>query len=674
MPIKQMPSFKSTPDKMFEIPQPGIGGINLKDLEFEQDVNQSPYMRNMMYRNGAFSKRYGQEVTHTFLTDIVASIYFDGYIYAHVASPSGADPDNQGTIYKYKPSTDEVTQVSTGFSSTPGLFMIYAQELYYLRSGGIYKLSSGSFSRITPYVPDFMINCKPDGSDGGDVVDELNIIGGKFNMLFNGEDNVKDYYIANYDTENIIDWDGTITAKEDGNSKIISSIDKENKIIHFQYNTHAGDLNVVITFPIKDSVFSAQRAQIYSCTCYDTFGGASNTRLFLAGCGRSKYFYSNAYDITYFPENNFATLGNTEDDITGFGRQYNVLIVFKPKEIYSIYSYTENASTTIIEENYGLEGFKSQLVNPRIGCDAPKSIQLINNLLTWFNSNEGVCTLVSTNVQDERNVRRLSRNIDRTNSFGIQGILDINQNPKNVISADFENKYFLCFPSFGICYVWDYEISPYSFTSNGETNPSKLTWFYFNNVFAGEFIRVEKELFFYGWANPDVTERADHAKRFLKFNDSFVDVYRTGENPIIRTISSFYMTPFMQFGSVEMLKNIKNIYVQCRGDTATVIDMYYYTDDNSSYTGEIGESLDDDESIVNGEREPESIRIGGRIWKNFQFKEWQWLTVGWATVFRRKCNLKKIQMASFYFQSKERYRDMSITHVGMQYQLVKYVR
>ena len=57
MPIQQMPKFKAVPDKMLEIPQPAIGGLNLKDLEFEQENHQSPYMLNVMYRNGAFGKR-----------------------------------------------------------------------------------------------------------------------------------------------------------------------------------------------------------------------------------------------------------------------------------------------------------------------------------------------------------------------------------------------------------------------------------------------------------------------------------------------------------------------------------------------------------------------------------------------------------------------------------------
>ena len=87
-------------------------------------------------------------------------------------------------------------------------------------------------------------------------------------------------------------------------------------------------------------------------------------------------------------------------------------------------------------------------------------------LLTWFNSKLGICTLVSTNIVDERNVRQISRNIDRTNSFGINGILNYNEELESIQSVDYDNKYFLVFPESGNCYVWDYELTPYYYTSS----------------------------------------------------------------------------------------------------------------------------------------------------------------------------------------------------------------
>lgn len=637
MPFLQMPQFKAVPDKMLEIPQPGIGGLNLKDLEFEQEVNQSPYMLNVMYRNGTFGKRYGQEVHSEFANTIYATVYYGGDIIVH----SGTN------IYKYNESGTP-TLIASNLPERKGLFIIYAQTLYYLITSGFYQYKNNTWSTVSPYIPEVFINCKPDGTHA-DPVDAFNLLGNQFSIVYNGEANVKDYKVYG-DDENIINWNIRPTITVDDVPTTAFTVNSNTKTITFETAPPEGPLNVTMTFTMKNTVFQNERNQIYGCKFYDTFGGANNSRLFLAGCGNSKYFYSYSYDVSYFPENNFATLGNTEEDITGFGRQYNVLIVFKPREVYSIYSYVETATTTVVEENIGLESFKSQLVNSRIGCDAPYSIQLINNQLTWFNSNEGVCVLVSTNVQDERNVKVISRNIERTNNFGVTGILDINENVNNIQSADYNNRYFLVFPTTGYCYMWDYEISPFRYSSSaGETPPKNLDWFLFDHFYVKEFLKVEKQLLY-------SSSHTKFNKNLIKLNAQFADLdFNDDGEP--DAIHSYYMTPFIQFGAVESLKNVKNIYVQCRGDTASVIDMWYYTEEN-----------------IHPEEEPESIRIGGKLWAHFQWYNFQWLVVNWANVFRRKCNLKKIQMASFFFDNNELNRDMSITHIGLQYQIVKYIR
>ena len=639
MPIREMPKFKAVPDKMLEIPQPAIGGLNLKDLEFEQDNNQSPYMLNVMYRNGAFGKRYGQEIYNSYPDTVYSTVYYDDFVFVH----SGTK------IYRTN------TEVASGLPESKGLFIIFAQKLYYLISSGFYEYDGTSFETIDSYVPDFIINAKPDGSTGGDVTDDLNILGTKFKIIYNGTENDTVYHVKEYngaEGNEIIDWTVRPTILVDDTETNDFTVDTTAQTITFATAPGEGSLNVVMEFTMKSTVFADQRSQILNCKFYDTFGGANNSRLFLAGGGNSKYWWSQAYDISYFPENNFATLGNTEDDITGFGRQYNVLIIFKPREIYSVYSYTETSSTTVIEENIGLESFRSQLVNARIGCDAPNSIQLINNLLTWFNSNEGVCTLVSTNIQDERNVRIISRNIERTNNFGIKGILDYDENPLTIESADYNNRYFLVFPSSGYCFMWDYEISPYRYsTSGGETDPRVLDWFLFDHFYVKEFIKVGKQLVY-------VSSNSDFANKLIKLNATFVDLDFNNDGEA-DAIHSYYMTPFFQFGAVEMLKNIKNVYIQCRGDTNTSIDLYYYTDDSAE-----------------PEPEPEPINVAGgfNLWSEYAWDDFHWFMNIWGNTFRRKCNIKKIQMASIYFENNQVDNDMSITHIGLQYQLVKYIR
>lgn len=817
MPIQQYPKFKAVPDKMLDIPNPAMGGINLRDLEYEQEVNQSPYMLNVMYRNGAFGKRFGQEVHSTYANTVYACVYFGGNIYVH----SGTK------IYRNAGGT--ITDVSglITFPQSKGIFIVYAQKLYYLVSNGFYILDS-VFKTINAYIPDLFINCKPDGTHS-DGVDEFNLMSDYFSLIYNGDGTSDHYKVGEYDPNDIIDWSEndshlhpqiTIEVNDTPVTEVTDyTVDASNKQIIFTSPPADGDLNVKMTFKMVDGTFSTERGQILSCKFYDTFGGANNSRLFIAGCGYSKYFYTASYDISYFPESNFATLGNTEEDITGFGRQYNVLIVFKPREVYSIYSYTETSSTTVIEENIGLEAFKSQLVNAQIGCDAPYSIQLVNNLLTWYNSSVGICTLTSTNIQDERNVRTISRNIDFTNNFGVKGVLDYNEDLTKIQSVDYENKYFLVFPTSGMCFMWDYEIQPYVVTSRGETDPRKLCWFLFDRFNATQFLKVGRELLFVGkyagenasaknifpkygtivkpggimqpWGeinstsyqysgdvlqitipssanngglwqeiqkeegkyytlymevkntsaydvninctvtggyvvdsvtvdgnsnsfvpviiNTNGTEfeinsfTTDSASRYIEVQnvmifetsipvgdeyilnaitgytdegDSITVNYSNFTNKLIKLnslfedldysgdghpdpIHSYFQTPFMQFGAVEMLKNVNNLYVQCRGDVSSLINLYYYTNDSAK-----------------GEPELDPISTGGKgsMWNNFQWGSFHWFINSWGNTLRRKCNLKKIQMASVYFENNELDKDMSITHIGMQYQLVKYIK
>lgn len=789
MPYQQLPRFKAVSDKMLEVPQPAIGGLNLKDLEFEQNIDQSPYMKNVMYRNGAFSKRYGQEIHSTFPDTVYASVYFAGNIYVHAGTK----------IYRYVSSYEEV---GSGLPESSGIFIIFQQKLYYMSSNGFMAYENDVFSPIQAYIPDILINCSPDGtSSGGDQVDDFNVIGDKFNFIYNGTEGTTEYVVGTYDPDGNIDWSVTPTIKVNEVETSAFTVDASNKKIIFSTPPGEGDMNVVMTFTINPNKMADARRETLSCKYYDTYGGMYNSRVFLAGDGQSRYYWCAGYDISYWPALNYARLGNTEDDITGFGRQYNVLIAFKPRETFQIVSYIENSTSTLVEEDIGTEYFRSSLVNPRIGCDAPFSIQVINNLLTWFNSNVGICTLVSTNIQDERNIRVISRNIENTNNFGLRGILDISEDPLLVRSADYDKKYFLVFPTSGQCFMWDYEISPYFYSSaNGETAPSKLSWFYFDRIYAKDFLVAGKELLYINnYLNTDNIETSNvvpngnfngsaswtlqgftvssnsanatldvgqmaRIQQFLptvgghkyyitftiegssgltvsstilngtlqgkisgiltttfdelgfyvtvqnntaypgnvsiskvmafditglnvtkaeldalttsysesitiphtvsfkntitRLDSSLVDLDFDGDgNP--DAIESFYLTPFMQFGSVEYLKNVRVLYVQCRGDTNSFINISYYTDDSSE-----------------PELDPEPIEVGnsGSLWDNFSWDDFTWEINAWGNVFRRKCNLKKVQMCAVFFENAEADKDMSITHVGFQYQYVKYVQ
>ncbi|MBQ0112839.1 MAG: hypothetical protein KBT03_06905 [Bacteroidales bacterium] len=657
MPFRQMPKFNSTPTKMLRIPNPGVGGLNLFDLEYEQEVNQTPYMLNMMYKNGTFSKRYGQEIDGTYEGKIYAIEYFDGKLIVHSGTKIYIDG----------------VETQTGVSQESGIFIKFYQTLYYKCNGTIYEYKydreqttpAWVWSVMKPYVPEVFTECQPQSGGTYNRMDDYNLLTLDYACVYNGNGTAKDYFPYG-DEDNIIDWEGdpVTEVKIDDEVTTAYTVDKTNKKVVFTTAPASGSDNVSITFRMKQENLKEDRERLLGCKYHENYGANGSSHLFLAGGGDGKIFYSDTYDATYFPENNWIIIGSTEQDVTGFGLQYNVLIAFKPREIYSLYSYQTTSSmvTSEQEDLIGTEAFGSNIVNADMGCDAPHTIQLINNQITWFSSRDGVCTLVSTNISDERNVRVLSRNINNTNNFNVKGLLDYTEDLDKIVSIDFDYKYFLVFPESGMCYVWDYAIAPFTFTSSKATDPKILDWFIFDKFFVKQFIKIEKTLKY-------ITDNEDFETNIIKLNEKlFSDLDFNGDGKE-DGINSYYMTPFFQFDNVEYLKTVKNIYVQCRGDTSSIIDMYYYTNESSQK-----------------ELEPESIIIGGKIWEHFSWENFEWLVLNWANTFRRKCSLKKIQMCAFYFENVDKYdtngnliesvagRDMSISHISLDYQIVKAIK
>lgn len=595
MALLQTPSFKATAYKQLQIDEPCKGGINLSDLEYELDIKQSPNVLNMMYRNGAFGKRYGQKEYH----DFGATIYSLGYYHDDIITHAG------DKIYKGN------EQIAEGMPEKKGLFINFNGMLYFLCEK--YYQYDGEWKEVEPYIPTIVINRTPDGTYH-DINDELNLIGSGFQNHFHGDGTSKVYKL------NYTGLDNTpLKVIVEGKETTDFTVDYEKGEVTFATAPVKGTNNVEITAykTVQEDI-----DKVMSCTLYATYGGNNNSRLFLAGDGNSRFYFSGVADATYFPAQSYARIGNDDDDIQGFGEQYDVLIVFKSNEVYGLEYYTDKD---------GIGRFSSYRVNSKIGCDAPNSIQLINNQLTWLSTKHGVCTLVSTAIEDERNVRVISRNVD--GGYRVAGLLQ-EKNLQNATSIDYEGKYFLAVNE--RVYVWDYLMSPYANTGKLDADAKKLSWFLFDNFNVSMFIEKKFDLLY------------SNGSKLVILTNEYSDF---GE-----PIHAKYQTPFMQF-EVNYLKTIKNMYVQCRADTASVINITYFT-----------------EETPNGEREPEPIIIYGKLWGSFLWNTFGWSVVNFANVFRRKCSLKKVQMASVLFENNEVDRDMSISHLSFEYAIIKSIK
>lgn len=647
MPYKEPPKFTSPADKLLEVPQPGIGGLNLFDLEFEQNVNQTPDMLNMMYRNGTFGKRYGQDVYKTFSEEIYALFSFNGKEIVHSGDKIYVDGK----------------KVAEGIEREVGRFIRFGDKLYYHVGETIYEYKMDNYDYLwivmEPYVPDVFINCEPKKDGHYDVMDEYNLLTLKFNTVYNADGTATKFYA--YGTElKIINWDIDPIVKVDDELKVKGTdftVNATGQYIEFTTAPAKGSANVEVIYTMKVENLRVDRERLLNCKYFNAYGANGNSRLFMGGGGASKIFYSESYDATYFPENNWILIGSTEDDVTAFGLQYNVLLVFKPKEIYSLYSYQTTASmvTTDEQEKIGVEAFSSTIVNSRVGCDVPHSMQLVNNQLTWMNSNEGICTLVSTSISDERNVRVISRNINRTNNMGVKGLLDYKEDLTKIQSADFDDKYFIVLPESGMCFMWDYAISPFVATSSRTTDPKDLDWYLFDNFFVRSFAQLQDTLYFIS------NKSLETYYPIVKLSDSLSDFdyenYKETPFDIRVPISAHYMTSLNEYNAVEQLKTINNIYVQCRADKPTVINLSYITEE-SPY----------------GEVEPEPIRVTGKLWEMFSWSNFAYDVINFVNTFRRRCSIKKIQVLGVRFWNDELDNDMSISHLAFQYRIVKFIK
>lgn len=620
---KKQSSHSPAEYKILDLSAPGSGGLNIQDLDYTLPLNQSPDMCNMMVKNGAFGKRYGQVEFLSLDADVLAIGRYKESLFVQ----SG----NQ--LWKINPKTKEKTSVFNNAGlSAKGIFINYNEKLYFMNKNLYISSTGDSFSDVTPYAPTIKINCTPDNKSG-DVTENFNRLGSAFTQRYHGDGKTTDYVltIPKENDEDIQQLDSTTPIVWVNTTQMKAGTDFDFSTdghVRFKNAPSEGINNVRIT---AYKTFPKYREKILECTKYAVFGGQNNSRLFLGANGTSTYFFSDVSDGSYFPDNNYASVGNAEDGITGFGLQYNVLVVFKPTEIYQLtYSFESNANG--VKQAY----FYSSPINADMGCDMPDTIRYIDNRLTWGSTDQGICTLCSTLVQDERNVRVISRNIN--GGYRTSGLL-AEPDLKSAQAINYEGRYMICCKS-GNVYAWDYTNAPYSYSDRvtPDDAATALAWYKWDNIFADCYVTLDRVLYF------------AHGKRITNFDEKKYSDF--GES-----IKAWYQTPLLDFGKYEYLKTVKKVYFEVRGDTPAKLQITYYTDETPE-----------------GESDPEDIVIGSRLWKGFAWETFMYSVIAYAKTFARKCSLKKIMLVGIRLVNIEKDRDLSLSGIKFEYTYVKEIK
>lgn len=543
------------------------GGLNIYDLPYRLNFNESPDIRNLHWRDGTLGCREGQswlidqesdtEVGHAAFSEL-----FWDYAFVHVGEEIRCfDPKAQTPAY---------TVLKTGVPAIRGTFFRYGEYLMYKNKGGYYRIAYNAAGTTVPlkfpvttaaeneFIPVTYINADP-ATHAGTAYQPENRLSKAKTIWYSVESSTAEFFLPYGSGSNVTD---AVT-------KVV--VDGVTQTVGTDYEVHINDTSypeqACVKFltghePTVPNPFEANTVKItytstgtdaynsvMNCSYAIVYGGDQNLCVVLGGCPAqpNAYFWSGNDELSmnpfYFPMEHYNFAGDTESAITGFGKQQGFLVVFSKKGVgrAGFGAVTTSSDRLQIEMPY-------TAINSRLGCDCPWSIQLVDNNLVYFNAEHGVCFVSDSSAAYENNIEEISKKINGNSVRpGLQ--YDVQYAGEgSVFSTVYRDQYWIV--ANGNAYVWDFRLSDV-------TNPS---WFFYTNIGGIAFIR-DADLLYHLNAKGSAT-----AMREGLFSDYGNAIYKT------------YQFATQMMGSYDRLKNVVSAIFVVRSDTNTIADIEYLTD------------------------------------------------------------------------------------------------
>lgn len=448
-----------------------FGGINLSSTPSTIADNESPDMVNFIVDStGMLVKRKGY-VTVAGVRPSEEQPIRSSYIYRGKDGKEVLLVAAGATVYRYTNELKDVSIVGTLSSMTGNvLFFALNNLIYMLDDTKVYQFKDTTdprFDLVSGYVPTVTMSMAPNGS--GETLEDINLINNAFKCKYSADGTAKEYQVTKV-TDG--DMDGYVEVTVNGTSlgKVIKNGATSSNFtvnwttwkVTMTTAPTKGTNNVVIEACYPASKLEQNKVMITRCTIYTTFGGNNDTRVFLSGNSEytNRIFRSGLLDPSYFPINGFYDIGTNDQPITAFAKQYDSLVILKSSSIY-LMNFTVSSGEPV---------FSTLPLNDKVGCIAPRTIELLENSPVWLSS-AGVYSLSQTEIRNERNVTLLSGKVDAK--------LREELNKSKAVAIDYDNKYIIKIN--GICYVMDYKLG---------------IWYIWDNLPVDKFFVVENKLFF----------------------------------------------------------------------------------------------------------------------------------------------------------------------------------
>ena len=526
------------------------GGLNLWELDYKLYPNQSPDTVNMYWKDGALSSRQGQD--YLYEADDEDDPYGAFYCGYKRLWANRWICHKGKKIYAVNIETGAHTSIYSGnlTEGAGGTFFVFGDNLYYMNGHEYVKITPQlAASDVVPYIPTVVMNRQPNGVGGDTYEDENRIAAGK-KIMFTADGTSTQYHTP------YTNLDSTpVTAVVNGTEMTENSgftVNRETGVVTFStaptQTTPAVPNNVEITVYKENE---DAKKSILQCSCVTVYGTDSALSVVCGGPSAqpNAYFWSGntalGLDPAYFPFDYFNYAGNADEYITGFGKQQDMLVIFKERSIGKSKFDTETIDgMTYLRLPY-------TPVNDTVGCNLERSIVLVENNLVFANTSGGVYVLLDTSAAGENNILRISRNIngDRIGKGLLKDLQSVSST--SVVAFNDGQRYWLTANSHA--YLWDYEIHSYN------VKEERLSWFYFENISPVAWFSTESDKF-YGRADGSLVK--------------MVDEYHDFDEPIMRR----YTFAAQNFGTYDKLKDVVRVIFAVRSDTDTIMRIQYNTD------------------------------------------------------------------------------------------------
>lgn len=649
------------------------GGLNIFELDYRLRANESPDMKNLVWKDGCLNSRNGQVWVNSTDRTVGLAAYqylFHGAIFFHAGtSICWVDPNEPKPQLPSSNSSqaDLVTWITTNVSldeqpsdagwstdwtaeelfdwikgwlatwqahetaiytnvslTKRGTFFLYDTKLYY-KAPGFYVCitwtgSSFTAADVVGYVPVTYINCDPSNGAGDDYQPE-NRISSEKTLWYNAQSGVTQYHLpvlATSVTKVVVDGVETTAYTYYPATGIV------------EFNTAPPVTNpptnntVQITYSLSNTT---AYNNIMDCPYAAVYGGTGSLAIVMAGSKTqpNAYFWNGnniAMDATYWPMTQYQLAGDSSDPITGFGKQQSYLVIFKERTVgRTIMStqYVTDGSTTYGADEEGRLTIDMPYIqiNDKIGCDLPWTIQLIDNNLVWCNAEQGVHILKDSSSAYENNIVCISHKVNgSTTKNGLLYAVRKTSADK-VCSCDDTRKYWVVVD--GEVWCWDYSLSEYK-------DPS---WFYFTNIYGRAFITDDEEVY-----------HVDDKGRITHFLRVFADYGQP--------IEKVYQFSTQYFGSYDALKNVNSIIISCRSDTNGTTRLIYITDYEKR----------EDRTTMN-------VRRWFLVPRNLKYRSL--LGMGFAEVFRRRPMCRRVLHYAMRLENNNVGEDLSVVTAQVFY-------